>query len=290
MAELAISRRIQQACIWAGPAMGVLFVVGFTVAGFFPPPSPNKSSAEVAAMIDAHRTAIRIGIVICLASCPLLMPFLASFTIQMKRIEGVRPIMAYTQLALGALATIEFVIPYVFMLASTYRADQNPDVTRALYDLGWFFFLGVISTFVLQLVLFGVAVLIDRRTAPIFPRWLGYVNIWLAITFTPASFLVFFKTGPLAWNGAGVVGARRRIPAVVPAELRLPAARRACRHRAGPGRWTARTGDCRPARPPGRAVAGSLSARSCREKEFARWYSKICCATTISAIPISCVC
>ncbi|EHB56093.1 hypothetical protein MycrhDRAFT_3287 [Mycolicibacterium rhodesiae JS60] len=201
MAEFATSRRIQKACIWAGPVMGVLFVVGFFIAGFFPPPSPNQSAAQVAAMIDEHRTAIRIGIVICLASCPLLMPFLAAFTIAMKRIEGVRPIMAYTQLALGALATIEFVIPYVFMLASTYRSDQHPDVTRALYDLGWFFFLGVISTFVLQLVLFGVAVLIDRRERPIFPRWLGYVNIWLAITFTPASFLVFFKTGPLAWNG-----------------------------------------------------------------------------------------
>ena len=27
------------------------------------------------------------------------------------------------------------------------------------------------------------------------------MNFWLAIKFTPASFLVFFKTGPLAWNG-----------------------------------------------------------------------------------------
>jgi hypothetical protein len=201
MDEIATSRRIQKVCIWAGPLMGALFVVGFVVAGFFPPPSPNQTAAEVAAMIDQNRTAIRIGIVVCLASCPLLMPFLASFTIQMKRIEGIRPIMAYTQLALGALATIEFVIPYVFLLVSTYRADQDADVTRALYDIGWFFFLGVISTFVLQLVLFGVAVLIDHRPQPLFPRWLGYVNLWLAMAFTPASFLVFFKTGPLAWNG-----------------------------------------------------------------------------------------
>ena len=199
--ELGLSRRIQKACIWAGPVMGALFVVGFAVAGFFPPPPPNQSASEVAAMIDTHRTAIRIGIVLCLASCPLLMPFLAAFTIQMKRIEGIRPIMAYSQLALGALATIEFVIPYVFMLVSTYRADQNPDVTRALYDISWFFFLGVVSTFVLQLALFGVAVLIDQRPQPIFPRWLGYVNLWLAMAFTPASFLVFFKSGPLAWNG-----------------------------------------------------------------------------------------
>ena len=201
MQTLDVSRRVQKACIWAGPVMGVLFIVGFVVAGFWPPPSPNQSAAEVAAMIDGDRTAIRVGVVICLASCPLLMPFLAAFTIQMKRIEGVRPIMAYTALALGALATLEFVIPYVFMLVSTYRTDTDPDVTRALYDLSWVFFLGVISTFVLELALFGIAVLIDNRPRPVFPRWLGYVNMWLALMFTPASFLVFFKTGPLAWNG-----------------------------------------------------------------------------------------
>ena len=204
MGSAMVSRSIQKACVWAGPVMGLLFVVGFVTAGFFPPPSPDATAAEVATMIEQNRTAIRVGIVICLASCPLLMPFLASFTIQMRRIEGLRTIMAYTQLALGALATIEFVIPYIFMLVSTYRANQSPDVTRALYDLGWFFFLGVISTFVLQLVLFGIAVLVDTRPDPVFPRWLGYLNIWLALTFTPASFLVFFKTGPLAWNGVFV--------------------------------------------------------------------------------------
>lgn len=201
MLTLDTSKRIQKACIWAGPVMGLMFVIGFVVAGFWPPPSPNQSATQVAAMIDAHRTSIRIGVVICLASCPLLMPFLAAFTIQMKRIEGARPIMAYIALALGALATVEFVIPYVFMLVSTYRADTDPNVTRALFDLSWFFFLGVISTFVLELALFGVAVLVDNRPKPVFPRWLGYANIWLALMFSPASFLVFFKTGPLAWNG-----------------------------------------------------------------------------------------
>lgn len=195
------SRAVQKACIWAGPVMGVLFVAGFAIAGFFPPPSPDQSAVEVAAMIDQDRTAIRFGIVLCLASCGLLMPFQTMLTIQMRRIEGVRPALAYTQLALGALATVEFVIPYVFMLVSTYRPDTDPDVTRALFDLSWFFFLGVICTFVLQLAIFGVAVLIDRRERPVFPRWLGYLNLWLSVMFTPASFIVFFKSGPMAWNG-----------------------------------------------------------------------------------------
>lgn len=198
------SRVVQKLCIWCGPVMGLLFVVGFLIAGFFPPPSPNQSAAEVAAMIDADRTAIRIGIVLCLASCGLLMPFMTAFTIQMRRIEGSRPILAYTQLALATMATIEFVIPYVFMLVSTYREDTSPDVTRALFDLSWFFFLGVICTFVIQLAIFGVAILMDRREEPIFPRWLGYTNLWLSLMFTPASFIVFFKDGPLAWNGVFV--------------------------------------------------------------------------------------
>jgi hypothetical protein len=197
----ARSRTVQKCCIWAGPVMGALFVVGFLTAGFFPPPSPNQTAVQVAAMIDANRTGIRVGIVICLASCGLLMPFLTAITVQMLRIEGARGILAYTQLALGALATLEFVIPYVFMLVSTYRSDQDPDVTRALFDISWFFFLGVISTFVLQLAIFGVVILLDRREEPIFPRWLGYTNLWLSLMFTPASFLVFFKSGPLAWNG-----------------------------------------------------------------------------------------
>ena len=34
-----------------------------------------------------------------------------------------------------------------------------------------------------------------------FPRWVGYFNIWMALLFTPANILVLFKTGPFAWDG-----------------------------------------------------------------------------------------
>jgi hypothetical protein len=43
--------------------------------------------------------------------------------------------------------------------------------------------------------------LMDKRENPIFPRWLGYFNLWAALIFTPGSFNVFFKDGPFAWNG-----------------------------------------------------------------------------------------
>ena len=38
--------------------------------------------------------------------------------------------------------------------------------------------------------------------APIFPRWVAYVNIATAAAMTPAACAVIFRTGPLAWDGA----------------------------------------------------------------------------------------
>jgi hypothetical protein len=35
----------------------------------------------------------------------------------------------------------------------------------------------------------------------VFPRWIGYVNIWLVLLTLPSFALYFFKTGPLAWDG-----------------------------------------------------------------------------------------
>jgi hypothetical protein len=67
--------------------------------------------------------------------------------------------------------------------------------------MGWIPFVGMTSTVVLQVSVFGVAILLDRRERPVFPRWLGYYNLWVALMFLPGTFNVFYQSGPLSRNG-----------------------------------------------------------------------------------------
>ena len=47
----------------------------------------------------------------------------------------------------------------------------------------------------------GLAIVSDNHERPVFARWLGYFNIWVAILFLPGGLITFFKSGPFAWNG-----------------------------------------------------------------------------------------
>lgn len=182
--------------------MAVVLLIGMAVfARFVPPPSPLLTADQIGAIYAEKTTGIRVGMVIMASGASLLAPFIAMITVQMKRIEGARSPLSYIQLALGALTVLEFIIPAFISLAATFRPERSPEITQALNDLCWLMFVGVVSTAILQNLAIAVAIFCDDSDHPVFPRWAAYFNLWAALLFTPGTVVVFFKTGPLAWNG-----------------------------------------------------------------------------------------
>jgi hypothetical protein len=179
-----------------------LMVIGFILfAGFIPARSASQNAQQTAQFLLENRDMIKWGLIVAMFGAPLLMPFAASISIHMRRIEGRYPALAMTELGLGAILVLEFIYLIFFWQTATYRTDRAPELIQLLDDMGWIPFVGLTSTIVLQVMVFGVAILLDRREHPVFPRWLGYYNLWVALMFLPGTFNVFYQSGPLSRNG-----------------------------------------------------------------------------------------
>src|SRR5262245_10360592 len=182
--------------------MIVLWVLSWVfLARFIPPPSPLKTPLEVVDFYDDKIDGIRFGMVITMFASALLVPFAAVIAVQMRRVEGPRSVLAYTQLVSAGLLSLEFIIPLMVFQTAAYRLDlESARLIQMLNDMGWLMFVGVISSAVVMITSIGFAALLDEREE-VFPRWAGYFNLWVALLISPAGIIVFFKHGPFAWNG-----------------------------------------------------------------------------------------
>jgi hypothetical protein len=197
-----MNRTVHKFCAWSGVFLLILMAIGFVLmAGFIPTRSPSQSAVETAQWLLENRDRIRWGMILTMFSAALLQPFYAEITLQMRRIEGRYPALALIQFGLGTLLVLEFIYLIFFWQTAIYRVDRAPELIQLLNDMAWIPFVGLSSTVVLGVAVFGIAILLDRRPQPVFPRWLGYFNLWAALMFTPGTFNVFFQDGPLAWNG-----------------------------------------------------------------------------------------
>src|SRR5918992_3527372 len=178
----------QRLCVWCGPVMIVFWALSFwLLSDLIPPPDPEKSGEELIALISEDVVQFRIGLVISLFACALLVPFCAVIAAQMRRMEGVRSVLAQTQLVSGGLLCVEFLLPFAIWQTAAYRIDEwSPETVQMLHTMAWLMFLGIISSACIQVASIGVAILMDKSRVPVFPRWAGYYNLWVAFMWIPA--------------------------------------------------------------------------------------------------------
>lgn len=178
------------------------WAIGFAMlARFVPPPGPHTSGGEWVRLIAENTTAIRFGLILTVIGSALLAPFVGVISTHMTRIEGRDHPLSYAQLVLGACLILEFVLPMATLQVATFRPERSAELILTLTDLSWIWFFGIASTIVLEAILLGIVILADRHTPPLWPRWSGYLSVWAGLLFSPGSLLIFFKDGPMAWNG-----------------------------------------------------------------------------------------
>ena len=202
LADIELSRRIQVFCAWCGPAFVVLLFGGWGFMGGFIPMIPPSWSAEQVAShyldnVDLHR----VGLILGMTGIACTIPFFYAISMQMCRSAVRVPSLAILQFASGIIVTVVLIIPMLLFVGGMYRPERSPEITQTLNDVSYVMLILPWPPIIGQQVALIVSILTDRRSAPVFPRWVAYYNIWVAVLLTPASLIVFFKAGPFAWNG-----------------------------------------------------------------------------------------
>lgn len=196
-----MQRRIHLATVWAGPVFFVLYLIAFAfIAGYVPPPSPALTGQQVVALFDSHEQRIRLGLVLGMFFVTLLFPFFGAISIQIARVEKRFPILAAMQFGAGVLLIVFFFICHMLWISMTFR-HYSESAMQQVNDLAWLTFVMVVPTYVLQMICIATASLADTsRSAPL-PRWYGYFCLWVGLAGCGGAVAVYFKHGPLAWNG-----------------------------------------------------------------------------------------
>jgi len=194
--------RAWRLCIWSGVGALVLWLGGFVFfAGYQPPPSPNLSAEATRQTILENPNSVRIGLLLTLWGSALFAPYGAALSVGLRRIEGRIAPLTYTQIAFSGALVIEFILPMMWIQSAAFRPDRTTEIVQAYSDAAWLAFIGVVSTVAMQPLIVGIGILTDRNAEPVFPRWAGFFNVMVFIMLIPGGFCVFFKTGPLAWDG-----------------------------------------------------------------------------------------
>ena len=194
-----LTNRILTLCAWAGPATVVVALIGWLVAGVLPIPLGSESSVEKVVNFYSHDTRVLAGLVISTLGVSLVFPLIAVIGVHMVRMEGRTPILTFLQLITGAATGVCLLLPLLLMTTIAFRPDRSPELTMTLNDIAWLLFITPIVPFMIQNVAIGVAILNDKRQT--LPRWVGYVNFWVAFSFIPDPLAFFFHSGPFAWRG-----------------------------------------------------------------------------------------
>jgi hypothetical protein len=196
-----MSRRMQLICLWSGLPFLVLAFVGLALSHFLFPPSPTASANVIAHIYRAHADRTRIWLAVAFSGTVFIYSFGGAIAAQTRRIEGLAPVLSYVQLGALGSAPLFFLIPFCCWEAAAFRLARSASEIQVINDIGWAVFTFVGQPYTAWLAAVGLAILSDTSERPIFPRWCGYLSIFVGCDIVVSDVSCLFKHGLLDWRG-----------------------------------------------------------------------------------------
>lgn len=166
-----------------------------------PPPDPVLNAAQVDQWYDERHDQIRVGAVIAGWTSAFMLPLAAVIAVQMRRVERGR-IWSVLTIAGGAMMSIFLVLPPLFWGVAAYTPDRDPEITATVHELAMLTLTTTDQYYIFMWVAIAVVCFVptEVKHSP-FPRWFGYLTIWIALMFEAGAFAFLPRTGAFAWNG-----------------------------------------------------------------------------------------
>ena len=181
--------------------LGLLCIGWWWLAGFIPPLQPTAPAADVARYFAEHAFRVRAGMVITMFGAVMAMPLGSTVAFFISRIEGFfGPLSILQVMGAVGMAVLTF-YPAMWWLVASFRPDRPEALTLMLSDASWMQWVGGLTIYYPTILTIAIASFIDNSPQPVFPRWFGYANLWMAALLLPGQMIFFFKIGPFAWNG-----------------------------------------------------------------------------------------
>jgi hypothetical protein len=199
-----MNKRIELLCAHSIIVCSLLLGLGiFGIAGWLPPIRADLDANAIAELFREDRMRIRLGMTVMGASAMFYWFFAAAISSQLQRIEGEFHPLSRIQMVAASGTALAIMFLTFLALAMCMRTDIEPSALQLGNDLFWLIFVGLWMPGVAQNLAIGVGIMIDPRPPEtrIYPRWVAYVNFWVAVLFLPGGYIAFFHSGPFAWSG-----------------------------------------------------------------------------------------
>jgi hypothetical protein len=199
---LTASRVGERIIYWTWvPLFGVWIAAFLLFPGFTPPVSPRASAADVADFYRQDLARIRYSMILFNWFGVALIPILMLVAERMRAMAHRTPVLRYCVIGVAGGAPIAFLTSTVFWLVAAYRPERSPDLTLLTNDLAWITFTCGIPFLVALYLFIAMAVAWDDQPQPVFPRWIAWFNVVIALSTVPAAFAGLAKSGVFAWDG-----------------------------------------------------------------------------------------